>query len=449
MLVQVENDMETPANLVVKSISAPSSITAGTPVTIAYTLANSGQYTAKGNLREIIYLSKDQQLDENDQMVGVVTSTIDLAPGNEEVRNVTGRITNVVEGSYYLIIRTNSTHAIAETDYEDNTKISMSSTAIKFSNLSVGSTASVNSSGYFKLPVSATVAGKTIGLNLSHNSTIPAGLYIAYENVPSTARYDRSSNVIRVTEQEVLIPNVQEGNYYILAQDNSALSLNLNEFVLNGDGAMTGANMSLSAQEVHFGVSSLSIKEGGNNGWITTEMHGALLDSIMDFRLLHDGQTIPIESMTFYDQTSTKVRFNLNDVKTGVYDIASELPDGSLATMKDGFRVVPGVSVGLGVKLEAPHWVHINNYVPITVTYANGGNTDIVIYELLLVTYGGDLSMTIEGFKNPQHEIHIRPEGMTDSRGYVVIPPGTHKTVNCYFKQYQAGACPIDLYIVK
>lgn len=446
--VNIEDGSDTPADLTVKSISAPSTITAGAPVTLSYTLANNGQFAAKGNLREVIYLSKDQQWDENDQIVGVVSSTIDLEPGNEEIREVTGRITNIVEGSYYLIVRTNSTHAIAETDYDNNTSVANSATSIGFANLSLGSAATVNTSGYCKLAINSNLAGKTIGLNLSHGSTVPAGLYVAYENVPSTARYDRSSNVIQTTEQEVLIPDVQEGNYYVLAQDNTATGLNLNEFVLNGSTSQTGASMTLSAKEVQFGATSLSIKEGGTNGWISTDIHGALLDSIMDFRLARDGNVIPVEAITFYDQTSTKATFNLNDAKTGTYDIISELPDGTVATLPDGFRVVPGVNVNLGVKLDAPKVVHVGSFAPLTVAYANGGNTDIAIRELLLVIDKGYLATTVEGLKDKQSELHIRIDAEPDSRGYVTIPPGKQAVITCYMLQ-QAATSHLKLYIVK
>ena len=232
--VYVENDSDTPADLAVKKISAPSSIMAGAPVTLSYTLVNDGQFAANGNMREVIYLSKDEQWDENDQMVGVINSNIDLPAGNEEIRQITGRITNVVEGKYYLIIRTNSTHTIAETDYDNNMAVTASTSSIDFANLSLGSTAKVNTSGYYKLAVNSGWTSKTIGLNMTHDADASAGLYVSYERVPSTARYDRASNVIQTTEQELLIPNVQEGNYYILAQDNSSTGLNSNEFVLNG-----------------------------------------------------------------------------------------------------------------------------------------------------------------------------------------------------------------------
>lgn len=430
--IYVENGSDTPAELAISGISAPSNITAGVPVTISYTLANNGQYPANGNLREVIYLSENQQWDENDQMVGVVTSSLNLHAGNEEFREVTGRITNVVEGSYYVIIRTNSTHTIAETDYDNNTVVAHSPCKIEFANLALESTATVNTSGYYKLSVGTGWAGRTIGFYLSHNSEVPAGLYVSYNKVPSTARYDRSSNVIEATEQEVLIPNVQEGNYYILAQDNNATGLNLNEFKLNGADASSGSTMNLSAKEVHFGASTLSITEGGTDGWLTTEIHGALLDSIMDFRLVKEGKAIPVEALTFHDQTYTHATFNLHDASTGSYDVVSELPNGTTATLPDGFRVIPGQSVNLGVKMDLPAGGRSNFYAPFSIAYANSGNTDIAIKELLVVTENGVLSTTIEGLKEGKRELHIVPNMGQDNRGYVNIPPGTHEVINCF-----------------
>ena len=247
----------------------------------------------------------------------------------------------------------------------------------------------------------------------------------------------------------MLIPDVQEGNYYILAQDNAAVSRSLNEFVIDGEQELAESYMTLSAREVQFGATTLSIKEGGTNGWISTEIHGALLDSIMDFRLAREGEMIPAESITFYDQTSSKATFNLNDAATGSYNVVSELPDGTQATLPDGFKVVPGTNVALGVKLDAPKATRISGYGPVSVTYVNGGNTDIVIRELLLTIRGGQLSTTIEGFKtNPQTALHIRPDVKQDNRGFVVIPPGKQETVNYYFLQ-TAGYTYLNLYIVK
>lgn len=447
--VYVEDPSDTPADLTVTKMSVPSRIMAGEAITLSYNIANQGEYAAKGKLRDVLYMSKDNKWDENDTMIGVVNGDVNIDPATEITRTVTGRITNMPEGDYYLIVRTNSTHAIAENDYDNNQTISYSSSTVAFQTLSLGGTTTVNTSGLFKLPLHSGLNGKTVGLYLSTPEGVSAGLYAAYDRVPSTARYDRSASDIEATQQEVLIPDVQEGNYYVLAQDYAAVSRSLNEFVIGGEQELAESSMTLSAREVQFGATTLSITEGGTNGWISTEIHGALLDSIMDFRLAREGEMIPAESITFYDQTSSKATFNLNDAATGSYNVVSELPDGTQATLPDGFKVVPGTNVALGVKLDAPKATRISGYGPVSVTYVNGGNTDIVIRELLLTIRGGQLSTTIEGFKtNPQTALHIRPDVKQDNRGFVVIPPGKQETVNYYFLQ-TAGYTYLNLYIVK
>lgn len=465
--VYVEDKNDTPADLIVKNISAPGRIMAGEPVTISYTLANNGEYSATGMLRDVLYMSEDNHWDKDDVMVGVVTDEIMLEPGNESVRTVTGRITNMPEGRYYLIVRTNSTHVIAETNYDNNMVVQSNASSVEFATLSLGGSVTVNTSGMYKLPLYGGVEGKTIGLYLSTPEDASAGLYTSCESVPSTARYELAATDLEQTEQEVLIPNVQEGTYYILAQDNAAVNRSLADFSQNnGSGnnsylatlngftigsvlpLETTTTMTLTAREVQFGATTLSIKEGGSNGWLSTEIHGALLDSIMDFRLARDGEMIPAESITFYDQTSTKATFNLNDAKTGSYDVVSELPNGTQATLPNGFKVIPGTNVALGVKLDAPSTSRVNGYAPVNIAYANGGNTDIVIRELLLTITGGYLSKTIEGFDEQLTELHIRPDVGQDNRGFVTISPGMQETVNYYFKQTSTQT-RLNLYIVK
>lgn len=447
--VYVEDFNDTPADLAVSKMVVPSRIMAGEPVTISYNIVNQGKFAAKGTLRDVLYMSEDNHWDENDTMVGVVTGDVIIEIGTEITRNVTGRITNMPEGNYYLIVRTNSTHAIAESDYNNNQSTAKSSCSIAFQTLGLGNSATVNTSGLFKLPLHSGLIGKTVGLYLSMPKNTSAGLYTAFERVPSTARYERSASDIEATEQEVLIPDVQEGNYYILAQDNAAISRSLNEFVIDGEQELGETAMILSAREVEFGATTLSITEGGNNGWISTEIHGALLDSIMDFRLAREGEMIPAESITFYDQTSTRASFNLNDAETGSYDIVSELPNGTQSTLPDGFKVVPGMSANLGVKIDAPHWTHIDSPVPVTIAYANGGNTDIVLRGLLFSSDGGDVGMTIEDLKKHEHTLSIKPKGKSDSRGFITIPPGTQETINCYFKQYETGVCYLKVFVIK
>ena len=156
---------------------------------------------------------------------------------------------------------------------------------------------------------------------------------------------------------------------------------------------------------------------------------------------------IPAEAVTFHDQTYSHVTFNLKDAKTGNYDVVSELPDGALATLPDGFHVIPGQSVNLGVKMDLPAGARSSFYAPFSIAFANGGNTDIAIRELLVVTDNGIIATSIEGLKERKKELHIVPDFGQDKRGFVTIPPGTHEVINCFIEV--SSTSNVTVYIVK
>lgn len=434
--VYINGANDRPADLCISNLSAPSSIKAGENITLSYRLSNMGEFEAKGNLRDVIYLSRDTIWDFDDPMVGVVSGNINLAPGEETTRQIQGNIVNAVEGNYYVIVRTNSTKAIAERTDANNTVSTKSPSNVYFPVLTLGSQVPVNTSGYFKLQVPGGYDGKTIGVFLAHPEDATVGLYSAHEQVPSTAQYDLASQELQVSQQEVLIPDVKEGNYYLLAQDLAAIvGGEGNEFHLTNSAHSCSTNMTISAKEVFFGATTLSIPEGGTGGWLTTDVRGAMFDSIMDFRLVNDQLRIPAELTSFKGKTLSRVTFNLNDVETGLYDVETELPNGTYANLPQGFRVIPGASVGLGIKLETPGELRAGSYGPISIAYANGGTTDIEIYEILVVIDNGYLSTSIAGLQKHESVIHIKPGGETDSRGYISIPPGTQDVVSAFIQQ--------------
>ena len=129
-------------------------------------------------------------------------------------------------------------------------------------------------------------------------------------------------------------------------------------------------------------------------------------------------------------------------------DVISELPDGTQTTLPNGFNVLPGTSVGLGVKLEGPEVTRLNGASPISVTYANGGNTDVSICELLIVVEGGNIATSIEGLKEEMHELHLVPDTGVDNRGYATISPGTQRTINLFLQQTSSWT-HVYLYVVK
>ena len=168
----------------------------------------------------------------------------------------------------------------------------------------------------------------------------------------------------------------------------------------------------------------------------------------MDFRLTMDKEVIPAEAITYNGMTRSRVTFNLNKAEVGSYDVVSELPSGVLATLPQGFKVVPGASVNLGAKIDAPSVVRVGSYAPVSISYANGGNTDCELYDLILVIDNGYLSTTIEGLDQHQSVLHLPIDTESDARGYKLIPPGTRKTINIFMYQI-ANNSNLTIYMVK
>lgn len=448
--VYVNNGNDRPVDLVIRAISMPATIIAGQPVTITYTVANRGEYPATGILRDVFYFSTDNQLDGNDMMVGVASGAINLAAGEETVRAATGVIANITEGIYTLIATTNSTHGIAERSYDNNTAVCTSPVSVQFLELPLESEQTCSNTAYYKLEVSSGMENKTLAIDLRHPESRIAGLYVAYNHVPSAARYEYTGVRLDNSSQQLILPHIKSGTYYIMAQDNTALTASVgNEFSLDAEGSSAvAADMTLFAKQIPFGASSLTISEGGEGGWITTGINGALFENIMDFRLAKDVNVLPAEVVTWDGATQSMVTFNLNNAALGKYDVVSELPDGTVGTLEEAFNVVEGKEVGVSVKLDVPEFFRPNTAIPFSFFYANGGTTDDAISEILIVIENGWLSFDVQGLEEHVSELHYRPHGETNARGYVSIPPGEQKIVNAYYRATE-NTCKISIYILK
>lgn len=438
-------------DLTISNISAPSQINAGEEISLTYKITNQGEFQAKGMCREVVYLSSDNILDPEDVMVGTISGDIDIMPGGTLSRTAYGRIANMPEGNYYLIIKTNATRAIAETDDDNNVAVMASQVKVVFPAISINSSTSFNTSGYYKLSVPAGSENKTIGFYLGQDIETNGGLYVSYEKVPTTASYDECSTRPRVSQQEVIIPNVKQGNYYILAQDNaSVITKDSYAFTLSTSDSQKRVPLTLSTKELHFGATSLSINQGGNGGWLTTNVRGALLDSIMDFRLVNKDAAIPVEMLHFKNSTSTMATFNLNNVELGQYDVVSELPDGTQATLRNGFSVVPATSVNVEVKLDGPSAYRLNSYAPMSLAYFNNGTNDVELYELMLTIDDGYIAATYDDLdRNRQKVLHFRPDYERNSRGFISLPPGERCVLTFFIKTGGNMENNVSVFVVK
>lgn len=449
-VIQIYHVEERPVDLCVEKLVTPLSVTAGENITLTYKITNTGEYAATGVLRDVIYLSKDDKWDYDDIQVGIVTGHVNIAAGQDIIREVTGRIVNVPEGKYYFIVKTNSTRSIPEVSEDDNMAVSYMASQVIFQTLQLGSAQQVNTCGYYKIDVNSMPNSQTVSFTLAHPEEASVGLYVGYETVPSTANYNYASFALSEEQQNVILPVANSGRYYILAQDNSSL-INSDGYVfsLNGGSDWAETDMTLTAETISFGATSLSVNEGGTDGWISTNIKGALFDSIMDFRLAAETRIIPAEKVIFRDQTSSDVTFNLHNAEVGMYDVVTELPNGVRATLPNGFHVIPGVQCDLGIKIDAPRVVHSGSHSPVSISLANGGTNDIQIKEIIIKMRGAYLGKSVSEFKSESTELHLVPDGYEADRfGYISIPPGKQEVINFFMEQHSATSY-MSVYLVK
>lgn len=428
-----------PADLLVEKVTAPSVIVAGEIIEISYDIKNQGEFPASGVLKDAIYISKDTQWDSGDTMVGTVSGIVSLESGNATSRTAAGRISNVPVGEYYIIVRTNLTNSINEDTLENNYASAGSKTDIDFNELILESSLPAGNSDYFKLEAQSSMIGETLSVNLKNeDENGSAGLYIAYEEVPTVARYDYSSSRFWQEEQQILIPALQEGTYYILTKNNTTGLSDSNAFSLAGsEPGNSEQNFQLSAKILQFEISNIHANQGGLGGSVTSDITGAKLDTIMDFYLKNQDQRFPAEAIYFQNQTYSIVSFNLDStlLKLGTYDVVAGLSGGQTTELKNAYTVVDGVSVGLTTKIIMPSSVRLSTTIPFSVEYSNTGNMDVAVWGLTLSSENGHpIGFTTKDLDGNYTELFIPLYEEGESTKPMVIPPGTKGTKTLFVK---------------
>ena len=109
------NVIGTPPDLVIlnQQITAPATALAGNTITVSYVEKNQGAFDAVGNWRDELFLSTDQTIDESDVLLGSLARNGNPA-GQQFVASFDVTIPTCLQGTYYLLGRTDSNNTIFE-----------------------------------------------------------------------------------------------------------------------------------------------------------------------------------------------------------------------------------------------------------------------------------------------------------------------------------------------
>ena len=404
-----------PCDLIAVQPEFPASVVSGTNMTVSWQLRNIGSNPAVGRIRNAVYLSTDAEWSSEDLMLGYADININIAANAEQSCQLSSSITGFNEGTYYVIVKTNILNALNESTYENNICVSMLTNEIAFPTLTIGETVqrtiAPESYLYYKIEVGPEYEGKTLlcRLNsLDHYQNVSNGLFISHGSVPTPMSFDYGVFVPYSQEQEILIPTLEQGTYYLMAQGTAFETGPVTDTLIIHNRFLVMVpiqNISISTDVVDFEILSINSNHGSNTGSVTVKVTGAKFEHVMDFRLVNGDSYLPAQKVYYVNSSESYVTFDLTEMPLGTYTMEAELPGGVITAKEDAFTVEEGLPAQLVVHLVTPASVRNGNTFPLTLEYGNSGLTDLNVIGFKVISRNGHpIGTTVEELQEGKTE---------------------------------------------
>jgi uncharacterized protein (DUF2141 family) len=436
------------SDLVVDQIFGPDSAYAGESIQIQWAVTNIGANPGQGVMQDAVYLSKDTRLSDDDLRLGVRTRSTNLAPLSIYTDSLTTRIGSLKEGNYFVLVATDVRNNIYESEETNNLRSSTTPIRISVTTLPLETLVSDSlfhqKEKYLKIDVPASLRGESLTLQLRSESTKAFNeAYIRYGEAATRTNYDFVYTSPFRKDQDVMIPELDTGAYYITLYANSE------NYV---DQAIT-----LFADVLEFELRDINAKQGGNTGRVTVKIEGSKFEQGIRARLEKDGQHLEAASVFRRDPTVIFATFNLSGASLGLYDVVLENLDGETVSRETAFAVVEGsagVTVATGgrsaegegniccvyatgtdnildVEIEHPSAVRPNRIYDIIIEFTNTGNIDLPVPNRMLVSLdGAPIAFNSSDLEKGLLELFLEYE--EDSGPFKTFRPGATKKFIIY-----------------
>ena len=450
LFAYVSIDRPDPSDLVITSIAAPAMAMVNEEMDVDWVVRNQGQFPANGRQRDIIYLSTDSLLDPLDEIIGVKELNSNLGPQSEESRSLTMTPTpGVALGDYFLLVQTDALNNIVELVDTNNTAIAPQKVTVSVPELPLNTNIAKDlvdtKSLYYRIEIPGSLAGETLLISLTSDAPNSGNneMYLTFGSMPNRANHDFSHDGIPAANQDLLVPALDSGTYYLQ--------------VYGVNTASAQQNIGLYAEIIPFQLRSVMNNRGGNTGSVTVRVEGARMEADMDLSLQKNGvDTIYASNLYYVNSTEVYASFNLAGATEDVYDLVARKMDNSMTSLPAAFTIEAGAvgnfsggnSLGgnsgftcniknIGVEnlissnVITPSAVRVGRVVPITIQFGNNSNIDIPCPTRFLISVrGAPLGYTPEELSEGKQELFLE---FTEAGGPPnVLRPGATGTVTVY-----------------
>ena len=418
-----------PGDLFARAINHPTHVTAGETMTVTWQVGNWGPNALEGyGCCDVLYLSKDHDLDVNDKLLGTLTYDLHLAAFTMMDNSLDVDITGVEEGEYYIIVVTDARNAFYEEDEDNNIASSNNPFVVELPILYFDQPVTFNLESLkyknFKLDVGYNIS-ETVLVTIQTSdpmSNAVNNIYVLHNGVGDNMNYDFSTDGQMSANSELYIPRTKAGYYGV-------------SFFGRASGG--SQEVTVEARILPFEVRSITPDEGGNTGKVTVKLIGSKFRFDMPVHLFRETEngvdSIPGENLQFVNFNQVFVTFDLEGREPGVYSLVADnycaaKPD----TLRNCFTVIEGGEPGvLATNLIIPDGLRSNRYTILTLEFGNVGNTDIPATSVLLKSIDGSYIGLRRGELNIHREeltIPLKIKGEPDG----VLRPGVRGTISVY-----------------
>jgi RHS repeat-associated protein len=357
----------TSVDLDLTSVTAPTSATAGQSITVTWQVSNLTNLAFTGSWLDSIYLSPTLSL-TNSSILLASKQENGVASNGSYGASLAVPLTNVPPGFYYVLVKVDSLYQVPDPNRGNNVvaasgQINVSLPALALGTPASGSFSAADQDHYYQVTVPAGGA-----LTVTLTSAVSSGalaLYIGQGTLPTAANNQGAAAIANQPNQLLTVPQVlNAGTYYILVHSTS--------------GAAAMANYMLTvSQSSALAITAISSYAGGNGGNVTIEIDGTNFTSAATASLTLGGNTINASAIDFVSAAQIYATFNLTGAALGNYTLKVQ-QGASSATAATPFAVVTANNGSLQVVLTGPQYVRSGRTGPITVTYTNTSNNDII-----------------------------------------------------------------------